>query len=167
MGHNTLEDCRQGTRRRHSLSLVSQEPRLVQHGIISDPIICVCGEASVMHGPRLTGHPESPGGILLPPSSWHWLQFWSRQPAQLPGWSDFHSSTRSLSESGRSFSAGSPPQGHECLPVSVFRPHLLLRPFWRRFPLVHRWFSLWVSGSWLPLLGWEYSFGEAHSESCW
>lgn len=122
LGHNTLENCRQGTRRRHSLALVSQEPRLIQHGITSDPIICVCGEASVMHGPRLTGHPESPGGILLPPSSWHWLQFWSRQPAQLPGCSDYHRSTRSLSESGRSFTAGSPPQRQECLPVSQCLP---------------------------------------------
>lgn len=54
-----------------------------------------------------------------------------------------------------------------CQSVSVFRPHPFLRPFWRWFPLVHRWFSLRVSGSWLPLPGWEYSFGEAHSESCW
>ena len=53
-----------------------------------------------------------------------------------------------------------------CLSISVFQPHPFLRPFWRWFPLVHHWFSLWVSGFWLPLPGWEYFLGEAHSESC-
>lgn len=80
MGHNILENCRQGARRRRSLSLVSQEPRLIQHGITSVPChLCLQGDFS--HGPHPTGHPKALVAILLPPPSWPWLQFRSRRPA--------------------------------------------------------------------------------------
>lgn len=105
--------------------LVAQEPRLVQHGITSDPIICVCGRLlSCMDHASLDT--LSPGGILLPPSSWHWLQFWSDSQhsflAQVTTAVVLAPSVRA----GDPSRPGSLSRGQECLPVSpVSSDHIL------------------------------------------
>lgn len=164
MGHNTLENCRQGTRRRHSLSLVAQEPRLVQHGITSDPTICVCGEASCHAWTTPHWTPWVSWGILLPPSSQVLAAVSSRQPAQHPGPSDYRSGILKPSVGERDPSRAGLSSGQGGSSVSVFH-HILFLDLLETVPLVHRWIffmSVWILASFagMGIFFWGSTFRE-------
>lgn len=132
----------------YSFSIVFLESRLIQHKTAGEPNF-PCLQRHFSHGPYTTGHCKSRVAIVLPPSSWPWLQFWSRRPRQPLAQTGYYNGINSLKKTGNPLALAPLLRGRSYLwRISPLRSHFYLRAF----PLSTLIFFRTLSRCWPPWL---------------